>query len=417
MSSSLHSPAGQRSLWRPRATRFVARQPIFTRDERVFGYELLFREGLEACFSSNDLEAACRSTVDTSLLMGLDTLCGGAYAFVNCTREALLREHVTLLPSNNTVVEVLESVAPDAEIEEACRKLRSAGYLVALDDFVPNDPREPLTALVDLIKLDLPGTPRHEWQKMVSRYAPRIQMLAEKVETREEFQATRNMGFTYFQGYFFQRPVIVSATEVPPSQLNYARMLQVVNQPTIDFGKLEKLIKQEASLCYRLLRYLNSAVFGFTREIRSVRHALSMLGEQEIRRWISLAATVGAGQHRPAELLQSALMRAHFCEVVSRRVARGEAEYFLLGLLSLIDAILGMPMQKILEGLPLDREIKAALLGMPGKLKPLYDLMVAQENADWAKCGELARRLRIPEEDIAKAYLESVHWAREIMTQ
>lgn len=404
-------------MWRPHATRFVARQPIFTRDERVFGYELLFREGLEACFAAKDVEAACRSTVDTSLLMGLDTLCSGAYAFVNCTREALLREHATLLPPHTTVVEVLESVPADAEVEDACRRLRHAGYLVALDDFVPNDPREPLTAVVDFIKLDLLATPRKQWQEMAARYAPRIQMLAEKVETREEFQATRSMGFTYFQGYFFQRPVIVSATEIPPSQLNYVRMLHVVHQPTIDFGKLEKLIKQEASLCYRLLRYLNSAVFGFAREIRSVRHALSMLGEEEIRRWISLAATVGAGQQRPAELLQNALIRAHFCELISRRLQRGEAEYFLLGLLSLIDAILGMPMQKILEGLPLDREIKTALLGMPGKLTVLYDLMVAQENADWAKCGEIAKRLHIPEEVIAKAYLESVHWAREVMTQ
>jgi c-di-GMP-related signal transduction protein len=395
----------------------VARQPIFTRDERVFGYELLFREGMESCFSARDIEAACRSTVDSSLLMGLDTLCGNTYAFVNCTREALLQGHATLLPAHTTVVEVLESVQPDAEVEAACHSLKKAGYLLALDDFVPDDAREPLTAIVDFIKLDLLATPKTQWQSMVARYAPRIQMLAEKVETREEFQATRSMGFLYFQGYFFQRPVIVSATEVPPSQLNYVRMLNLVHAPTIDFGKLEKLIKQEASLCYRLLRYLNSAIFGFAREIRSVRHALSMLGEDEIRRWISLAATVGAGQQRPAELLQTALVRAHFCELISRRLPRGEAEYFLLGLFSLIDAILGMPMQRILQGLPLDREIKSALLGVPSKLSPLYDLMISQENANWAKCGEIAGRLHIREQEIADAYLQSVHWAREVMAQ
>lgn len=418
MSVSVHPPgSGQRTAWRPHATRFVARQPIFTRDERVFGYELLFREGLEACFSAKDLEAACRSTLDSSLLMGLDVLCGGSYAFVNCTREALLQGHATLLPPKSTVIEVLESVPADTEVEAVCRSLKKAGYLVALDDFVPDDPRESLTGVVDLIKLDLIATSRSQWQKMVARYAPRIQMLAEKVETREEFIATHGMGFTYFQGYFFQRPVTVSATEIPPGQLNYVRMLQVVHQPMIDFGKLEKLIKQEASLCYRLLRYLNSAVFGFTREIRSVRHALSMLGEDEIRRWISLAATVGAGQQKPAELLQTALVRAHFCELVSARLQRGENEYFLLGLLSLIDAILGIPMSKVLEGLPLDREIKAALLGAPGKLRPLYELMLAQENADWAKCGEIAARIRIREPEIAEAYLESIRWAREVMAQ
>ncbi len=418
VSSSVYPPgAAQRTAWRPHATRFVARQPIFTRDERVFGYELLFREGLEACFSGTDVDAASRSTLDSSLLMGLDVLCGGTYAFINCTRETLLKGHVKLLPPKATVIEILETVEPAPEIEAACRALKNSGYLLALDDFTANDPRTVLTKLVDLIKLDLIATPRDQWQKMVTRYAPRIQMLAEKVETREDFVLTRSMGFTYFQGYFFQRPVIVSATEVPPSQLNYVRMLHVVHQSQIDFPRLEALIKQEASLCYRLLRYLNSAAFGFAREIRSVRHALSMLGENEIRRWISLAATVGAGQQRPAELLQTALVRAHFCELVSGQLQRGETEYFLLGLLSLIDAILGMPMSVILQGVPLDREIKAALLGTPGRLRPLYDLMLAQENADWPKCSEIADRFHIPEQEIADAYLQSVRWAREVTAQ
>jgi len=209
--------------------------------------------------------------------------------------------------------------------------------------------------------------------------------------------------------------VTVSTREVPPSQVNYVRMLHVVHQPVIDFLALERLIKQEASLCYRLLRYLNSAVFGFSREIRSIRHALSMLGEDEIRRWISLAATVGAGQKGPAELLQTALVRAHFCELISRRMQRGQSDYFLLGLLSLIDAILGMPMATILQGLPVDSELKAALLGQPSSLQSLYTLMVAQETANWTECSETAKRLRIPEADIANAYLRSIHWARDVM--
>ncbi len=406
-----------RTLWRPHATRFVARQPIFTRDERVFGYELLFREGLKACFSASDMEAACRSTLDSSLLMGLDVLCGGSYAFINCTREALLEGHATVLPPRSTVVEVLETVRPDAKVEEACRSLKNSGYLIALDDFVPDDPRSSLVPIADFIKLDVILTPRNQWRAMAARYGPRVRMLAEKVENREDFLATRNMGFVYFQGYFFERPAVLSTTEIPPSQLNYVRMLHAVHQPAIDFGKLEALIKQEASLCYRLLRYLNSAVFGFAREIRSVRHALSMLGEGEIRRWISLAATVGAGQQRPAELLQTALVRAHFCELVSGQLQRGETDYFLLGLLSLLDAILGVPMDTLLQRVPVDREIKAALLGMPSRLRPLYDLMLAQENGDWGKCAEIADRFHIPEQEIAEAYLKSIRWAREVVAQ
>jgi EAL and modified HD-GYP domain-containing signal transduction protein len=381
----------------------------------VFGYELLFREGLEACFAASDLEAACRSTLDSSLLMGLDVLCGGSYAFVNCTREALLKGHARVLPPQSTVIEVLESVVPDGEIEQACRALRSAGYLIALDDFVPDDARASLVPVADFIKLDLIGTPRNQWQSMVTRYSPQVRMLAEKVETRGDFVATRSMGFTYFQGFFFAKPTTLSATDIPPNQVNYVRMLHAVHQPAIDFRRLEALIKQEASLCYRLLRYLNSALFNFAREIRSIRHALSMLGENEIRRWISLAATVGAGQQRPEELLQTALVRAHFCELVSGQWQRGETDYFLLGLLSLLDAILGVSMATLLAGLPIDREIKAALLGAPSQLRPLYDLVLAHENADWVKCSEIANRFHIPEQKIAEAYLESVRWAREVV--
>jgi len=399
----------------PPATQFVARQPIFNRDERVFGYELLFRDGLENCCPSVDVDIACRITLDSSLLMGLDVLCGGGYTFINCTRDVLLRGHAAVLPPRSTVVEVLETVEPASEIREACQRLKEAGYLVALDDFVPNDPRETLVDLADIIKLDLPGTPRSEWQKMAKHYGSRhIRMLAETVETREDFLATHAMGFVLFQGCFFQKPVILSATEVPHDQLNYVRMLQAVHRPELDFGFLERLIKQEASLCYRLLRYLNSAAVSFVKEIRSIRHALSILGEREIRRWISLVATVRAGRCRPGELVHSALVRAHFCELASRNLRRDDSDYFLLGLLSLLHAILGMPMAELLQRLPVDREIKAALLGSPSRLRPLYDLVLAQEKGDWKKCATLAVQLRLPESDIAKAYLESVRWAREV---
>jgi c-di-GMP-related signal transduction protein len=401
----------------PKATRFIARQPIFNRDQAVYGYELLYRDSLQNCFTSSDKEAACRDTLDSTLLMGLDVLCSGGYTFINCTREALLQGYVTLLPPQSTVVEVLETVMPDPEVFSACRSLKDAGYLLALDDFVPDDPRESLTEISDLIKLDLKATSRKYWEPMARRYSSRsIRMLAEKIETHEQFFATRDMGFLYFQGYFFQTPVIYTTSEIPHTQLNYLRMLQVVYQPELDWNVLEKLIKHEASLCYRLLRYLNSACFGFKREIRTIRHALSMLGEREIRKWITLVATVGAARDKPDELVRSALVRGHFCELLSRHSRERESDHFLLGLLSLMDAILGMPMAEILARVPIDREIRQALLGMPSRLRPLHQLVLAQENADWPKCGELAAQLCLSEADIAQAYLESIGWAREVVS-
>ena len=198
---------------------------------------------------------------------------------MNCTRDVLLKDYVTLLPSGQTVVEVLETVIADDLVVEACRRLKESGYMIALDDFAVNDPREVLTDLADIIKVDLRATSTVDAAAMVKRYGPwRCRMLAEKVETRQEFNATKKDGFLYFQGYFFRRPEILTSREIPANQLNYLRMLTAVSQPELDVREIENLVKGEASLCYRPLCYLNSAVFGFAAEIHTVRHALAILG-------------------------------------------------------------------------------------------------------------------------------------------
>jgi EAL and modified HD-GYP domain-containing signal transduction protein len=396
-------------------SRFVARQPILTGDEKVFGYELLFRDGVEDYFRSSDPEAASRSTLDSSILMGLDVLCDGKRAFVNCTREVLLKDYVTLLPSDQTVVEVLESVPPDDLVKAACHRLKEAGYLIALDDFGVDDPRESLTDLADIIKVDMRRTTLEQAAAMVKLYGPwRCRMVAEKVETREEFLAAKKAGFVYFQGYFFRRPELMQAREIPSNRVNYVRMLQAVSRPELDPREVEEIIKSEASLCYRLLRYLNSAAFGFSNEIHSVRHALSMLGEREARRWIRLVATLAAGQDKSSELVLSALVRARFCELLSPKIPHGESDLFLMGLLSMMDAILETPMVNVLEKIPLDQSTKAALLGGVSPLRPLYQLMLARESGDWENTSALARQLGLNENEIAECYWQAMQWARQV---
>jgi len=381
----------------------------------VFGYELLFRNGVDDYFCHPDSDAASRSTVNTSMLMGLDVLCAGRLAFVNCTRDVLLKDYITLLPSSQTVVEILEDVPPDDLVIAACQRLKASGYLIALDDFVVSDPRETLTDLADIVKIDLQRTTLAEAAKMVQRYGPwRCRMLAEKVETREQFQATKKAGFLYFQGYFFRRPETLTTHEIPANQANYLRMWELVGHDELDVRALEKLIKTEASLCYRLLRYLNSAVFGFAHEIHSVRHALAMLGEREVRRWIRLVATLGAGQYKSSELVLSALVRARFCELLSPKIQHGDSDLFLLGLLSLMDAILEIPMARVLESVPIDRETKAVLQGGAGRLRPLYQLMLAQESGEWQAAGQLAKQLHLSESDVAEKYWEAVKWGQEV---
>lgn len=397
--------------------RFVARQPILTSEEKVFGYELLFRNGVDECFGGTDHELASRSTVQTSMLVGLDVLCDGQKAFVNCSREVLLKEYITLLPSTHAVVEVLEIVPAVDLVIAACRRLKEAGYLIALDDFEPIDIREPLVEVADIIKVDIRQTPLDQAAAMVIRYAPRICMLAEKVETREEFLAVKQAGFVYFQGYFFRKPEILTTHEIPENRANYLRMWQAASRPQIDVREIENLIKGEASLCYRLLRYLNSPAFGLANEIQSVRHALTMLGEREVRRWIRLVATLGAGQDKPTELVLSALTRGRFCELFSSKIRHQGSDLFLLGLLSLMDAILQIPMDQVLENVPVDREIRAALQGKRSSLTTFYQLMVAQESADWQTVAELAKLLRIPESSVAENYWTAVRWAQQVTAQ
>jgi c-di-GMP-related signal transduction protein len=396
-------------------TQFVARQTILTSDETVFGYELLFRNGVEDFFCNQDVDAASRSTLNTSMLIGLDVLCDGRRAFINCTRDILLKDYITLLPSAQVVIEVLESVPADELVAAACRRMKDAGYMIALDDFAVNDPREALTDLADIIKVDLRTTSTAEAAAMVKRYAPsNCRMLAEKVETREEFVAARLGGFLYFQGYFFRRPEILTTHEIPANQLNYLRMLTAVSQPELNVREIENLVKSEAALCYRLLRYLNSAAFGFSAEIHSVRHALSILGEREVRRWIRLVATLGAGQGKSSDLVLSALVRARFCELLSPRLQHGDSDLFLMGMLSLMDTILEIPMKQVLDDIPVDLESKAALLGQPGRLRPFFQLMLAQESGEWKAVSDLSSKLHLSETNVSEAHWQALQWAREV---
>jgi c-di-GMP-related signal transduction protein len=395
--------------------RYVARQPILTGNEQVFGYELLFRDGVEDYFQSKDPDAASRNTVDTSMLMGLDILCDGRRAFINCTRDTLLKDYVTLLPASRAVVEIVKSVPVDDLVEAACVRLKDGGYTIALDDFVVDDPRTKLTKFADILKMDVKTTSAEERAVVLQRFAtPGCRMLAKTVETREEFSACKKAGFSYFQGYFFRQPELLHAREIPKNRANYLRLLQAISHDDLELKEIDDIIKGEASLCYRLLRYLNSAAFGFSSEIQSVHHGLSILGEREVRRWVRMVATLGAGLDKPSDLVLSAMVRARYCELLGPKIPHGQSDLFLVGLLSLMDAILEIPMGVVLEGISLDRETRAVLLGQKSQLDSVYRLMLSQEVADWPKLSELCAQLKLPESVAAECHWKAMQWAREM---
>ena len=395
--------------------RYVARQPIFDRDQKVFGYELLFREDMDNAFHGRDADVASRSTLDSSLLVGLDVLCDGRRAFLNCTRDTLIGGLITLLPSHSTVVEILETVPVDDEVVKACHRLKEAGYLIALDDYVSNDPREPLSEMADILKVDLKLTTIEQRAALVKKHGPwRCRMLAEKVENQAEFISARDQGFVYFQGYFLRRPEMMTTHDVPANAVNYMRMLQAVSVTDLDVPALEKLIKTETSICYRLLRYMNSARFGFKNEIHSVRHALAILGDREVRRWVRLIATVGAGQDKSSDLVLCALVRARFGELLAPLTRHGDSDLFLLGLLSMLDVMLETPMSEILDKIPLYSETKAVLRGEASLLRPIYQLMLAHESGEWDASHAICDSLHMDSETVANSYWQAQQWAREV---
>jgi EAL and modified HD-GYP domain-containing signal transduction protein len=397
--------------------KFVARQPIFNRHKQIFGYELLFRSSLDCYFQRTDLDQATYSVVaDSFLLIGIARLTGGRRAFFNCTRDILTKGYAELLPPEQTGLELLENIEPDEEVVTACRKLKSMGHVLALDDFIYSEKFARLLDHIDIVKVDLRNTTLQERKDLVRRLAPKqIALLAEKVETHDEFTEAKKLGFNYFQGYFFGRPEIVSGHDVPIFKRNYVRILQLVTQPDPDLRELEEIIRNETSLSYKLLRYLNSPLFGFRGEIKSIRHTLTLLGLSEIRKWISLVTLAGMASDKPEELVVNSLVRANFCESISSRVGMRDrnADLFLMGLFSMMDAILDRPMDEVLSEITLSPDIKTALLLGRNRFRDVFDLVVDYEKGEWAKLSTLAAELDLAEPEIPELYLKSVESARE----
>jgi len=396
--------------------RFIARQPIFDQRLKVFAYELLFRGGPQNVFQPQK-DASSSVIVDSTMLFDLQTLTGHAKAFVNADQSALLQGAVKLLPADRIVVEILETVVPTPEVVAACVDLRDAGYILALDDFVDHPKWQPLLALAKFLKVDFRALGRDDCRATAQRYLPQgLQLLAEKVETQSEMVEARNMGYTYFQGYFFSKPIMVEGREIPGNKLNYVRLLASVNSPDFVFEKIEEILKQEPSLVYKLLRYLNSPLLGLRSEVRSISHAIALIGETEFRRWVSIVAIVSMAGDKSAELIRTALTRAYFCEEISEAIGMSpqRSDLFLMGLLSVTDAILDLPMSSVVSHLPLSSDVQTALCGGANRLRNVYDALISYERADWKKLSCLSVEIGAPEHRVPECYLSAANRAASV---
>lgn len=392
---------------------FVARQPIFGPDRQVKAYELLYRSSHQNTFDGTDGDTATsRLLVNAFLTLGIDTITGGRPAFVNFTRNALLQEFPTLLPPDRLVIEVLEDVEPDEQVVTVCRNLKALGYTLALDDIISLDRRyDALLELTDVVKVDWMLADDIQKQAVAQRCRPyRITMLAEKVESEEEFVDAVRLGYTLFQGYFFCRPNIIAGRDVPAAKTNYLRLLREVNSRDFDLGRIENVIKSELTLSYKLLKYLNSAAFGWRRQISSIKHALVAVGERELRKWMSVLCLTQMADDKPPELALQSLVRAHFCEQMGSLVGMADrsTDLFLAGLFSMLDTIMQRPLAECLEQVPIATEVLDALIEGKGRMRDILDGVVAYERGDWAAVRAVAEKLTVDPERVSETYLQAV---------
>jgi EAL and modified HD-GYP domain-containing signal transduction protein len=394
---------------------YVARQPIFDHCRKIAGYELLFRDQLAQYDPGIDGDMATSTVLSNSYFsIGMENLVGDKRSFINFTESLLVQKFPLLLPNDSTVIEILEDVNPTPALIGACQEMARQGYTFALDDFVYTPELQPLIALADIIKFDFQLSSLDEIQTYLKHIRSRddLFILAEKIETYDEYQKAVDMGFNLFQGYFFCKPELISGKEIPGSQIALLQIMAEVNRSEIGIEKIETLIAPDVGLSYKLLRYINSAFFGKTQRISSIQQALVYMGEEEIRRFVSLVAMSNLAKGKPGELIRTTCIRGKFCELIGGLAKEGvkSSELFTLGMFSLIDAILDQPMDTVMQKLPLDESIKSALIERKGRLAGYLFLVETYEKGQWPRTAKICSVMDLEETKLPELYALACQW-------
>lgn len=389
---------------------FVARQAVFDRALKVFGYELLFRstEQAKAATFTDGESATAEVLLNAFTIIGLDEVVGSHRAFINMPRRFLLQQTIPL-PAERVVLEVLEHEEADQPLSDALSHWSREGYLIALDDYVISDPRAPLVPQVNIVKVEISGLSERQLEQHVHALRQhKVALLAEKVETPEQFEVCYGLGFDYFQGYFLQQPKVMQAVSIATSHGPTLMLLAALYRSDIELDEIEGIIAQEVSLSYKLLRYLNSALFPVRRKFDTIRQALIYLGLEELRSWAALIV-LSAVSGKPRELIAILATRAKMCELVAESLRLPSPKsYFTIGLFSGLDALLDAPLAEILEQLALEDELVAAILERSGEGGRILSTVLHYERGAW----EQLEQARLPSKTLITAYLGGLRWAK-----
>lgn len=404
---------------------FVGRQPILDSEGRIYGYELLYRNSEQNSFPNIDPEqATIQLLVNTFLSIGVDQISGKSKSFINFSGELLIKDIFSRLKPEYVVIEILEDVEITSTLISRIREIKQDGFQLALDDFILQDQyalHTELFELIDYVKVDFLAVDekgRRGIERFIKRY-PHIHMLAEKIETEEQFQIAKKSGYDLFQGYFFAKPEIIKGVEIPANLNLHMQILNKLNESDPNTDEIAKLILHDISLTYKLLRFINTMNFSVPKSVTSVKQAIVLIGMRELRKWMRILMLQDIGDHsssgRIKALVSYSMSRAKMCELVAVRTGYPNGdEHFFVGLFSLLDAIMKRSWSDILPMFPFSEEVAETLQGKKTDLTPYMELAIATERFDMKKIDEIGKRFGVSKQEIVAFSNKANQWARQL---
>ncbi len=398
---------------------FLTRHAIFDRESKVYAYEISFRSDLEELAQKKPKEdqKASKVLTESFFTLGIESITDGKPAFVRFTQNLIISEFALMFPKELIAVIIGEEVAASGKVIEAVKELKNNDYMIVLNDFSFNQNSAKLTPYADMVIIDTDKVGDFIKKSIIKRLQPQgIKCLVKNIESQALFYKAFPQGFDYFQGNFFSKPVLVEKKDVPVSKFNFLEMLKEITQPEFDFNKIENIVKRDVSLTFKLLKMINSSAYGIKNEVKSIKQALVLLGANEVKKWVTLVILSNIGDDKPDELMKKALVRAKFLELISPAAgfANEASDIFLVGMFSLMDTLMGQPLESILAGLPLAAEIKNTLLGKDSPYKNIFQMVLSYEEGEWDKVKSLAAEAKIEEDPLPAHYKTSIEWVNQI---
>ncbi|AND83843.1 HDOD domain-containing protein [Clostridium tyrobutyricum] len=402
---------------------FLARQPILDKYGKIISYEILFRNsGTGNTYKFNDGDEATIKVMQNILInIGMEKIVGHKKAFINFTENILKSDLYSLIPSENIVIELLEDIVPSESVVNSCKILKKNGFTIALDDFIFDDSYIELVKLADIIKVDFiltKGNKRKEIIDIARNINPHLKFLAEKVETLEEFNEALSLGYSYFQGYYFSKPQIVKGKKLEGNKLIYLKLIKELSSKEFSLENIQDLIKKDISMSYEILKLINSAKYYFKNKIKSINHAVSLLGESEIKRWLYFICMKPICSNRPQIVMLESLLRAEFLEKLAKKSSldKNSSNFYLMGIMSLMDVILQMPLSKVLDELMISDDVKYALTGRESNYySKMLDIVISFRTGNLNKSMLMASSyFNLNYRDLQNCYMESIQWVDEV---